>query len=702
MIVKIPNLLKIFRKESRTWQAIIGNFGVNPQWTKKDYKKLTEAGYYNTMVVYACVNLIAKACAGIPWVLNKLPRSSREKIKQLDDHDLINLIRRPNPYEGQAAFVEKAMAYYLLSGNDYIEDVGPSGKPPKELYALRPDRMTIHKSKTKKQLVGKYVYKVHGVKGEEFKPEEILHLKMFHPLDDFYGMSPIEAAAKGIDILNMSMAWNMNLLQNDMRPGGVFSVEGTLTDEQFERLDNRLKKKYAGHEKAGKFLVLEGGTKWQQTALRPKDLDWLNSEKATMRKICTVYNVPSELLGDSENKTYSNVKEARKALYMETVLPLMDYFRDELNNWLTPKFEPGVTEGQSKVRKPTLRLEYDRNAIEALREEMTAIFDRMAKAWWLSPNERRIACGYEEDPSKEASLIWHPIGLVNMGGGGDVLKKYKELKASRGESFWQKKEHKTALWTHFTKRVEMKEKILVDPVRAFLKKQADLIADEIRKQGSVAEVDVPKLLDVDDEGERFLKKFKKQYITSFAHAGEVGVQASAGKLMEIGEEFKQGEEFEMTPKLVAEIESIIVDSGSKIAEASLRKVSQLVLAAEQEGWTVEELAKNTYAKLEDLSMNRARTVARTEMVKVENFGQVEGYKQSKLVERKGWLSAKVPGTRQAHEDADAEYSDYPIPLDEPFNVGGEPMQYPGDGTSASAANIVNCLCTTYPEVAKEA
>ena len=44
----------------------------------------------------------------------------------------------------------------------------------------------------------------------------VLHMRLFHPLDDHYGLSPIEAAATSIDIHNQASKWNKALLDFDL------------------------------------------------------------------------------------------------------------------------------------------------------------------------------------------------------------------------------------------------------------------------------------------------------------------------------------------------------------------------------------------------------------------------------------------------------------------------------------------------------
>ena len=372
----------------------------SPIWSSEDIIKLTKEGYQNCYVVYACVKQIVDAAGGIPWKLSKRPTSKGAKIERIDDHGLLNMMKRPNPQDGGAAFIKNTLAFYLISGNSYNVTSGPVQGPPKEMYYTRPERMKVLPG-TRFEPIRGYRYTVNGVdRKPDFKADEVLHLKAFHPTDDWYGLSPIRVAAKQVDIQDMAARWNANLLKQDCRPPGALVTEGNLEDEQYERLEKMIEKKMMGLENVGRPPIFEGGIKWESFAITPKDMDWIQSDKLNSRKICSVFNVAPELIGDAENKTYSNYKEARKALYMETILPLMDYLRDEYNNWLTPQWEE---EG--------LFLEYNKDAIEAIKEELDAVYTRQATAWWRTVNEKRISTG-DDEIGKAGDVILVPANLI--------------------------------------------------------------------------------------------------------------------------------------------------------------------------------------------------------------------------------------------------------------------------------------------------
>lgn len=396
MVNIFENLKAFFQgqtKQSSTTRAIVETTLRQPIWTPKDYANFAKEGYCNNVYVFACVKTISLAIAGIPWIVYQRQRNG--EIIELPNHPLRNILERPNPWQGGNSFFEDVAGYLMLSGNAYIEAVGPERGTPRELYVLRPDRMRVLPGDGT-QLVGGYEYTVNG-ETVKFTPEQILHLKTFNPLNDWYGMSPIEAAARSIDQNNESRAWNVALLQNMARPPGALVTEQTLTETQFERLKEDIERYYTGARNAGRPLLLEGGLDWKEMGLNAQEIAWLEGLKLSAREIAIAFGVPPELIGDSENKTYSNWQESRKAFYEETILPLMDWIKAELNNWLVPKF------GDSSVF-----IDYDKDEIEALSEDRQTMWQRAiegVKAGVITPNEAREMLGYETVEGADLLLV---------------------------------------------------------------------------------------------------------------------------------------------------------------------------------------------------------------------------------------------------------------------------------------------------------
>lgn len=278
----------------------------------------------------------------------------------------------------------------MLAGNSYINLVGPSDTaPPKELWVLRPDRMKIVPNSVSG--VGAYDYTVGG-KTVRISGERVLHMKTFHPLDDWYGLSPIEVAARAIDTDNEALKWNKALLQNSARPSGAFVAKDVLNENEHGRMKKEITEAYTGSANAGKFMLMEG-VEWKQMGVNPVDMDWLNGRKLTKREICQVFQVPAELIGDGEMKTYSNYQEARKSFYHETVLPLMSRIRDDFNNFITPRFNDRI------------KLDYSLDNVPALAEEQALLWERVNSANHTTINEKRRLTGFDEVDGGDVILV---------------------------------------------------------------------------------------------------------------------------------------------------------------------------------------------------------------------------------------------------------------------------------------------------------
>ncbi len=264
-------------------------------WAPRDYATFAREGYAQNAIVHRCVRMVAEAAASVPLLLY-------EREAELIEHPLLDLLRRPSPGMTGTDLLESWYGFLLVAGNAYMEVVGLEGQL-RELHALRPDRMKVVPGPDgwpeawEYQVAGRSV-RFEGEAVENVRP--ILHLKLFHPGNDHYGLSPIEAAATAIDIHNEAARWNKALLDNSARPSGALvyaAKDGHLTGEQFERLKRELEGSFQGTRHAGRPLLLEGGLDWKPLSLSPKDMDFIEAKNGAAREIALALGVPPMLLG---------------------------------------------------------------------------------------------------------------------------------------------------------------------------------------------------------------------------------------------------------------------------------------------------------------------------------------------------------------------------------------------------------------------
>jgi len=157
-----------------------------------------------------------------------------------------------------------------------------------------------------------------------------------------------------------------------------------MAPDQFDRLRAELESVFQGTGNAGRPMLLEGGLSWQAMSLSPHDMDFVELKAAAARDIALAFGVPPVLAGLPGDSTYSNYREANKALWRQTVLPLAD------------KILGGLAQGLAD-ELPDLRLQVDLNQVPALVEERGMLWDRIAAADFLSRDEKRAMLGLEAE-----------------------------------------------------------------------------------------------------------------------------------------------------------------------------------------------------------------------------------------------------------------------------------------------------------------
>jgi len=347
------------------------------QWSGRGYASLVNEGFMRNPVVYRCIRLIAEAAT-------RVPLSVVVDGQAVSEHPLTELLAKPNGRQSGGEMLEAIYAYLQTAGNAYLQ-AGIVDGAVRAMFVLRPDRMRVVAG-ADGWPVG-YDYTAGGRtmrigQGSEPVPG-VLHVALFHPMDDHYGMGPLEAAQTSLDIHNASAHWNKALLDNAARPSGalVYSAGGgNLTEEQFQRLKSELEENFAGAANAGRPMVLEGGLDWKAIALSPRDMDFIEARNAAARDIALAFGVPPMLLGIPGDNTYANMAEANRALWRQTLVPLVVRVAQELSVWLGPAFE-----GAEVVP------EFD--AVEALAEDRNALWERVGNAGFLSDEEKRAMVG---------------------------------------------------------------------------------------------------------------------------------------------------------------------------------------------------------------------------------------------------------------------------------------------------------------------
>lgn len=340
------------------------------------YEGQVRDGYQRNPIAQRAVKLVAEGVASAPLTAS--------------DPALVALVTARS---GGQALAEAIAAQLLLHGNAYVQILTDADGRASELFALRPERVSVEQDARGWPVA--YRYRVADrvarliAEDPDGRPQ-VVHLKAFNPLGDHYGLGALEAASGPIAIHNAATRWNKALLDNAARPSGALVYDpgdgSTLSREQFDRLRGEMEASFAGSGNAGRPMLLDGGLKWQAMSLTPADMDFVGLKAGAAREIALAFGVPPMLLGLPGDNAYANYREANRALWRLAILPVADLILTGLAQGLRGWF-PGAA------------IAVDLNRVSALAEDRERLWAQVSAAGFLSDDEKRAMLGLT--PEKE-------------------------------------------------------------------------------------------------------------------------------------------------------------------------------------------------------------------------------------------------------------------------------------------------------------
>jgi len=462
-------------------RAIYNYLGDTIVWNPENDDTYINKGYRYNSTIYSIVNLITKAATTIPFQIYQVEKQNdlkrykaltsgefnpqaihnakliqKNSMIELEGTELHELLERPNPAQSYNTWLSEIIAYGNLTGNRFIwgisPDSGSNAGKYRELYVLPSQSMEIVSGGIFNP-VKEYTLEYNGT--IRIDADQVCHIKDFNPYYDgtgshLYGMSPLKAGLRSLDANNEALTTGVRYLQNQTARGVLMSDEGDINEVQAKQLKEKFRQQYQGSDNAGDVVLSSKKLSWINFGLNASDLSLLEQYNASIKDLCNIYNVPVQLLNNTDSSTYNNMKEAKKALYQNAVIPEMLKIRDELNRWLTPQF------GNN------LFIDFDFTVIPELQEEMDKVVDQMSKAWWITPNEKRSAMSFgADDENEQMNQYYIPANLLPLSNEVDIPQP-------------------TDLNFDFEGMLKSEEKAKIsDKVKVALKKKADEHNDEV-------------------------------------------------------------------------------------------------------------------------------------------------------------------------------------------------------------------------------
>lgn len=342
--------------------------------------------------VYAACNLLSRTMGSLS--LGQFERLDGGGSLEVNTPESFALCTEPNEFFTSYEWRSTAMLHICLRGNHYSKLKFDRNGRVNGIEVMRPDCVTPFKYK------GKLYYDRNedGI-SETLTAGEVLHFKNFSD-DGIIGKSPISYARETIGMSLAASNYASVMYENGGGLRGVVETPGMLKDTQVQELRTNFINVMKNYKDTGSIGVLQGGSKFTQLALSPKDAQFIENAKFSVSDIGRFYGVPLHLIGDLERSTNNNIEHQSIEYVMYSIRPVVKSWEAEINRKCIRKSDKvslffrfdlnsllrGDSAARSEYYAKMLNLGvYSLDEVRAL-ENMNPIADGIGKSHYMQTN----------------------------------------------------------------------------------------------------------------------------------------------------------------------------------------------------------------------------------------------------------------------------------------------------------------------------
>jgi HK97 family phage portal protein len=663
--------------------------------------------------VYTCVNAISQEVASMKLHLYKKKYVyGKLKVEEVVEHEALSALYYVNTYSTSYDFWYGTQTYMELLGEAYWGIIRGKNDSIASMWLLRPDWVSIQPSNDK--IVDHYIYSIGGSSREQVKIEtrNVIPFKTMNPNNPYRGKGSVQAAAMAIDLDEFSASWNRNFFFNSALPSLFFKTESNPTKEQVDRFMHDFQAKFQGIQNSQKIAFLTGGLDVKDLNVSAKDMDFIEQRKAMRDEILAIFRVPKSIIGLTEDVNRANAEATIGSFMSNVVTPKMRILVSYLNEFYLKNWE-----------KEDLFFDFEDPAPEDT-ELKLKVYDSGLSKGWLTKNEVRI--DYGVDPIEGGDILYVPTNLVPMNGTTDE-KPSKGSKASKKEKYRLPKLNVSIPPRDIRTLNEekLKEGLKVDLIKIIstIMKSQDIEEgeDKEQKKMELKEAYWRQMIEKTDVWEAnmastLVKLFTTQEAEVLENLNEE-YKAISDVLFDAKKnnkdwklvllpiikrvvEDKTLEELDFlgvggslslqSDTLINYIERDSMEFVSSVNTTTRNKLKKTLSDGVKLGEDADQLAKRIRDIYKEATENRAKMIARTEVMRANNFATQEAYRQSGIVVGKEWLTAIDERTCPYCNELDGKIlslkDNY---FSSSFGKISEPPLHP------------RCRCTTMPVFDKE-
>lgn len=659
----------------------------------------TEYGkyYFSNTWVYRAVKLRADSVAAAKL---RIMREAEGDLVPVDaTHPLQELMDRVNPWWTASDMWRATETYLGIWGGCfwYLDREGESGP---ELWPLRPDKMKVIRRSGQKDMtshIAGFEYSGHQGRRIPLTTEEIIWFRYINPLSEMDGASPIAPVRLTVDMGHDAIEFNRNQFKNGVSPNNLaFSVEGVMTDDEYDDFMRRLENRYKGARNAHKPFVITNGADAKTLGLSARDMEYNEGLNFTVEDVSRAYGIWPELLASGTRAAFRNTPEAVADFWMSTVSSEWTFLETEVTEALMPlfggnskglvaQFDPTGIPALERARAAESRLDLEAVKLGAITvNEWRAEQGRDEVPWGDEPLRQSDPFGLEPAPSEDEGQRALPAPKVSN---APALRHF-----NKGEKLVAEEKTIEQVRQHTYKALDERERSFKSMMSNLFDEQQASVLSRLR-----ANHDIPGSIFFEpSEWERkFEKRGKPMIEDAVVEAARNMARLFRLTPKQVAVEQQRGfNPFDANdPGFVAWVAERVRFWTERTNEETARLVMEEIAAGRRAGEGLSELQRRIENVFGFSDAVRSERIARTENVAATNSGHINLYQTSGVVQMKRWLTSNDERVRASHFEPQRNG---PIPLDEKFSVGGDMMDAPGLGSIPS--EVINCRCVCLPVI----
>lgn len=299
---------------------------------------VTEKTSLQLSALYCGLRSISEAVGMMP--VHLYGKDKNNERNRATTHPLYSLLHdSPNGEHTRPVFFETLQCHALLHGGAFAEIERAGSGRAIALWPIHPTRV-----KPIRGADGKLAYLVDSMPGEPpvtLAASDVLHVPGLSP-DGVNGYKLLEVGRETIGYALAAQAFGASWFKNAGRPGGVLTVEGTLSEEARTNLRRSWQQLHAGVDNAGAVAVLEEGTKWQGMTATNEQGQYLGLMGFIIYEVARLLNIPPSKLWSLEKATWGNLETLNQDFLTTTLQPWLSKWEAELNKKLLTEGERGA------------------------------------------------------------------------------------------------------------------------------------------------------------------------------------------------------------------------------------------------------------------------------------------------------------------------------------------------------------------------